>query len=94
MVISAVAVVPSESETLTVSTYVPATVLAATVTTPPDVIEISVTLGAIVNVSAPVPPETVNALEESARPAVVRIFVEPPAITIGWLTVILMGTSV
>ena len=57
--------------------------MSATFTTPPCVMDIPGTYGEIVNVSAPVPPETVNALDESARPVVVNILVEPPPIVIG-----------
>ncbi|CAB4957274.1 unannotated protein [freshwater metagenome] len=45
-----------------------------------------VTNGVIVNVSAPVPPATVNAKEESARPKVV-VMADPPLRTNGGLTV-------
>ena len=43
------------------------------------------TAGEILNRSGLVPPDAVNAVEESARPNVVMIF-EPPPITTGTLT--------
>ena len=51
--------------------------------------ESPVTAGVIPKVSVPVPPDAVNAVEESARPKVV-VIPDPPAITIAPLMTILI----
>ena len=69
---------PRSSVTVTLSMYVPAGVLDEARTTPTLSIEIPFVVPEIVKLLAPVPPEYVNAVEESALDNVVVMFEPPP----------------
>ena len=77
---------PDASVTVTVSVEIPDVAFVAIVTTPPEVIE-SPVREEIDQVSVPVPPVAVKAVEVALLPTVAVRVACPPSITIGGLTV-------